>query len=126
MPDKYCTSSKCGAKTTYIAKPPRYCATCGWEYAKAFVSDPIITNAQPIKKVLAKNRPPAQEGEEDMEPLDRDTIAQNAQELAASVRADITITTTSPFGVRLGDLFKNPDKFNVGNRTTNSISSDQE
>ncbi len=126
MPAKYCTSSKCGKKTDYIAKPPKFCPDCGWEYAKAFVSQPIVTNVQPINRVIAKSRPPSRDPDDDSGPIDLDAIALSAQELAASVRADITVTTTAPFGVKLGDLLKNPDRFNVGNRTASQEVSDQE
>lgn len=123
---KYCTSKGCGAKTEYSVKPPKFCSACGFEFAKAFAAaslpDPIIRSPEPIRAPMPKRRRPPQDvdsqGDEDDRQPDEYEVRALANELVASVRGDIVIRPQTTFGVRLGDLLQNPDRFaGIGQRT---------
>lgn len=126
MGTKYCTSKGCGARTEFAVKPPRFCSTCGFEFAKAFAAaslpDPIINSPEPIRAPMPKRRRPQdidnQSDEDDRQP-DEYEVRALANELMASVRGDIVIRPQTTFGVRLGDLLRNPDRFaDIGQRTS--------
>jgi len=122
MQVKYCSKSGCGGKTEYTSKPPAFCSKCGFEFAKAFaqVSTPqrvTVAAAPEVKKVIRRHSKPI-EMIDDEDVVDKDQMMQQAQELAASIRGDIIVRPQTTFGIKLGDLLKNPDQFSdVGVRT---------
>ncbi len=128
MQAKYCPV--CGAKNEYTVKPPKFCGSCSKEMSKAFIVasvPPIVSSAEPIKKTTIHRRPPQDIEIQSDDYFDADEVKARAQELAASVRADITVTSTAGFGIKLGDLFKNPDRFkDIGQRTAGAQSEQPE
>ena len=135
MPIKYC--SKCAGKTEYTAKIPKFCASCGVDFSKAFmpsevtiaapISEPIV-NKQVIKvrPKIQKANIETEEGE-GTDVYDRNDVQSMAYELMASISAsDFIIQKAGEAKVTLGSLMNNPEKFQVGERTSDNSQSSSE
>lgn len=126
MPIKYC--SKCASKTEYTAKIPKFCANCGIDFSKAFMpSEVTIGTSVPesiTNKQVIKARPKIQRANiegvevEESDSFDRSNVDYMANELVASLSgSDFFSAKAKEKSITLGDLFKNPEKFDVGQRT---------
>lgn len=150
MPAKYCPRPSCSAKTEYTIKPPLYCSACGQEYAKAFavVAAPQSTETQPLRQAVRAAPPqpvmssrnvalyrkpaalrgvPQTEGQSDDIVTSRDVALarEEGREIAASMSAaDFGIVIRADQGqpLTLGALFKNPDQYQIGQRTADTSS----
>lgn len=147
MPAKYCSRSECGGKTSYEVKAPLFCSHCGIEYTKAFAvvaipTQPLETQsvkqgARPAAPISSRNvanyRKPASlrgaphldghgtQDDEDapIDPWSARTAREQGREIGASISAadfGLTIRAISDT-VTIGDLFNNPDRYQVGQRT---------
>lgn len=133
MPIKYC--SKCAGKTEYTAKIPKFCASCGVDFSKAFMPSEV-TIAAPISepivnKQVIKVRPKIQKAnaeiEEGSDSYDLNDVQAMAYELMASISAsDFVIQKGGDAKVTLGSLMNNPEKFQVGQRTSENSQSSSE
>lgn len=142
MPFKYCPVSACASRTEYTAKVPRFCASCGAEFAAAFGSisiplaapvrsAPVATRVLPSEKLNLPKRTlharPAPEGVEDQEDSDgvrRTDILEEANQMAASINAadfGLIIKTDNSPTVKLGAFLKNPDGYNIGVRIAETV-----
>ena len=129
MPAKYCPVSTCAAKNEYSIKPPKFCGTCGIEFAKAFMVVANNTKTAPITQTIevkrvVKHRPPTEDNDQDSEEsYDPNSVQEQAHEIIASMSPSdfgLILTPTKDGSVTLGSLFKNPEAYNVGQRTAES------
>lgn len=126
MPDRYCASPSCGAKTPYVAKAPAFCSSCGQPFVKAFASTQpakphqTTQNTQPpvIARTARHQRPV--DTDPDSTDYDESEVAAYARELAASVSASdfFSVTTAPNAGFTLSDVLDKDKHIDVGIRGT--------
>jgi hypothetical protein len=133
MNKTYCPH--CAKINEYNVTKPKFCGFCSKEFSKAF-SPSEVTIAAPISepivnKQVIKVRPKIQkanaETEEGSDSYDLNDVQAMAYELMASISAsDFVIQKGGNAKVTLGSLMNNPEKFQVGQRTSENSQSSSE